>query len=143
MGHVGLAALDSDDEQPFLGYELAQGHHYSEVMAARVDEEVETQLAECYNYAKQLLSEHRDQLDRLVAALLQDDTVDQVQLTAILGPRPLAGPEPCGDRDLDHPRPHFIPGMNWAKPNNGWPRAKEALPVKAVLVAGEVGASQE
>jgi len=37
MGDLGLMAISTDEEQPFLGYELAQGHEYSEETSARID----------------------------------------------------------------------------------------------------------
>jgi cell division protease FtsH len=93
MSDVGLAALENDGDQPFLGYALAQGKHYSESMAARVDREVERLLDERYASARQVLTMHRNKLDLLVSALLQDDTVDHQQLGSILGPRLVPGLE--------------------------------------------------
>lgn len=46
MGTLGPVAFDAQDEQPFLGYQIAQGRDYSEATAARVDREVESLLAE-------------------------------------------------------------------------------------------------
>jgi cell division protease FtsH len=40
MGNLGLTAFQADEEQPFLGYELAQGRDYSEDTAARIDRDV-------------------------------------------------------------------------------------------------------
>ena len=41
MGSLGLMAFNSDEEQPFLGYELAQGRDYSEETAAHIDQDVQ------------------------------------------------------------------------------------------------------
>jgi cell division protease FtsH len=95
MSDVGLAALENNEAQPFLGYELARGRHYSESMASYVDRQIERLLAERYECARQLLSQHSDKLDRLVAALLQEDTIDQQELETLLGPRALPEPEGC------------------------------------------------
>jgi cell division protease FtsH len=88
MGSVGLAAFQTDEEQPFLGYELAQGRHYSEETAARIDQDVQRLLEEGHRTARGLLTDMRGLLDQLVDTLLREETVDQEELTQILGPRP-------------------------------------------------------
>jgi cell division protease FtsH len=87
MGTLGLAAFQADEEQPFLGYELTQGQDYSEATAARIDEDVRTLLEERHEFVRQLLSEHREQLDALVQELLHHETVEQDDLAQILGRR--------------------------------------------------------
>ncbi len=91
MGDLGPVAFQVD-EPPFLGYELAQGKEYSESTAARIDREVEDLLKERYDHVKGLLRDARDKLDRLVQALLQEETIGQDELANLLGPHPL--PEP-------------------------------------------------
>jgi len=88
MGSLGPVAFQADEQQPFLGYELTQGRDYSEATAARVDEDVQRLLEERHEAARHLLTCARDQLDQLVKVLLQEETVDQDELTRILGPRP-------------------------------------------------------
>jgi len=70
-----------------LGYELSQGRDYSEETAARIDQDVQHILQERYQTVINLLTEARQHLDRLVQALLQDETIDQGTLLKILGPR--------------------------------------------------------
>ncbi|MBN9387676.1 MAG: ATP-dependent zinc metalloprotease FtsH [Chloroflexi bacterium] len=91
MSEVGLTVLQTDGEKPFLGYELAQGRHYSESMAAKVDNEVNRLLTEGFNRARQLLLDHRENLDNLVTTLLREDTVYQPGLAQLFGPRPTPG----------------------------------------------------
>ncbi|MFN2155936.1 MAG: cell division protein FtsH, partial [Anaerolineae bacterium] len=88
MGGLGMMAFESDEQQPFLGYELSQGHDYSEETATRIDEEVERLLDERHEVARQILTEQREALDALVERLLSDETVGQEALEQILGPRP-------------------------------------------------------
>lgn len=88
MGDLGLMALQADEEHPFLGYELAQGRNYSEATAAHIDQEVQRLLAERHDYAQHLLTDAREQLDRLAQALLQEETLGQAALLRLLGPRP-------------------------------------------------------
>ena len=87
MGDLGLMAIPSDDEQPFLGYELTQGHNYSEETSARIDYDIQQVLNDRHEVVKKLLSESRDKLDQLVEVLLHEETVNQDELTKILGQR--------------------------------------------------------
>ncbi len=87
MGELGPIAFKTDEEQPFLGYELAQGRDYSESTAARVDQEVQKLMAERHEAAFRLISTRRQQLDGMVEVLLQKETLDQAELFQILGPR--------------------------------------------------------
>jgi len=88
MGSLGLVAFQADEEQPFLGYELAHGRDYSEATAARIDQAVQRLLEEQHETVYRLLSDTRDCLDQLVLALLKEETIDQDTLAHILGPRP-------------------------------------------------------
>jgi len=87
MGDLGLMAIASDDEQPFLGYELTQGHEYSEETSARIDRDIQKLLDERHKLVTTTLRRERDKLDHLVEALLSEETVDREVLTKILGPR--------------------------------------------------------
>jgi cell division protease FtsH len=71
-----------------LGYDLSQGRDYSEATAAKIDQEVQRLLDERHKSVNELLTSAREKLDRLVKALLQEETVDQRMLAEILGPRP-------------------------------------------------------
>ena len=88
MSDLGLVAFQTDEQQPFLGYELASGRDYSEATAARIDEAIQKLLQDRHHYAQELLTQYRDKLDALAKALLEHETLDQTQLEAILGPRP-------------------------------------------------------
>ncbi|MGE5222806.1 MAG: AAA family ATPase, partial [Omnitrophica WOR_2 bacterium] len=87
MGGLGSVAYDTDEEQPFLGYEISQGRAYSETTAAQIDNEVVDLLNRCHQNARDLLNNMRGLLDRLVGELMEHETIEQEVLTTILGPR--------------------------------------------------------
>jgi cell division protease FtsH len=87
MGSLGLQAFATDEEQPFLGYELTQGRDYSEQTAAQIDTDIQTILNQCHDDVKALLEREHEKLDELVDTLLKDETVEQDGLEKILGPR--------------------------------------------------------
>ncbi len=80
---LGTVYLGSDQEV-FVGMEFGQSREYSEKVAAEIDEEVRRILAECYERAKQVLREHRDRMDQLVAALLEQNTVSRKEFVALM-----------------------------------------------------------
>jgi cell division protease FtsH len=87
MGDLGLMAIASDEEQPFLGYELTQGHGYSEETGARIDNYIQQLLNEQHQEVKELLTQNREKLEALVEALLREETIGQDELSRILGER--------------------------------------------------------
>ncbi|MDD5371208.1 MAG: ATP-dependent zinc metalloprotease FtsH, partial [Anaerolineaceae bacterium] len=80
MGSLGPMAFSTDEQQPFLGYELTQGREYSEELAARIDQDVQKVLNERYDFSRRLLENARAQLDLLVKALLQEEIIQQEEL---------------------------------------------------------------
>lgn len=89
MGSLGSVAFQADEEQPFLGYQLAQRSDYSDATASRIDRELEHIVAERQSAVRQLLTGARERLDTLAATLLADDTVREDVLERLLGPRPV------------------------------------------------------
>jgi cell division protease FtsH len=108
MGELGLMTLESDQEQPFLGYELAQAQSFSDETAARIDRNVQNLLAEQHEIVRDLLAEHRTMLDRLASQLLEQETLDADQLESILGPR--VGPKTRHTRE-EQPTPEPTPEL--------------------------------
>ncbi len=93
MGEMGLLAFRTDEQQPFLGYEMTQGRDYSEATAARIDRDVERLLDEAHEQVRALLTTARPRLDALAETLLREETVDAPEIERILGPAALPKPE--------------------------------------------------
>ncbi|MGB3550552.1 MAG: ATP-dependent zinc metalloprotease FtsH [Candidatus Binatus sp.] len=93
MSKLGLVAFKTDEQQPFLGYEISQGRDYSEATAAQIDQEVSRLLQESHDGVRRCLTDSRERLDRLVEALLREETVGSDELIRILGPRVDSGSE--------------------------------------------------
>jgi len=88
MSEFGLMTLDVDEEQPFLGYEIAQARGFSENTAAQVDEKIQKLLNDSYEYTRKCLTDHRASLDALVEALMEHETVTQDDLEKLFAARP-------------------------------------------------------
>lgn len=84
-GQFEHMALGSAGEQVFLGEELGKPKEYSEATSQAVDKEVETILQNAFEQAKDILSQHRQALDRLASTLLDQEEVPGETVYAIAG----------------------------------------------------------
>jgi cell division protease FtsH len=82
---LGQLAFGGDQEQVFLGEELAQRREYSEATAREVDEEIRTILGRAFEHAKETLNDHREALDRLVDALVEKEEISGEEVLEIVG----------------------------------------------------------
>ncbi|MDY6823956.1 MAG: ATP-dependent zinc metalloprotease FtsH [Thermodesulfobacteriota bacterium] len=73
--NLGLLSYSNNDEQIFLGREIAQHRDYSEATARRIDEEIERIIKNSHIKAKTLLTENVDILHKLADLLLEKETV--------------------------------------------------------------------
>jgi cell division protease FtsH len=83
---TGPVIYDLSDGSPSLSQQSLEGHErvYSEVTAQRLDAEVERLMTQAHQQARSVLTEHRDALDRLAQALLQEEVLEREQVLAIL-----------------------------------------------------------
>lgn len=82
---IGMLNYGDDSQQPFLGYAIASGRDYSDETASKIDTEIKRIVDVAYQETRQLLEEHRDQLDQLAEALLSKETVERSEILDILG----------------------------------------------------------
>jgi len=99
MGSLGPIAFESDEQQPFLGYELSRGRDYSDATATRIDEDVRKLISERYEVVENLLNGARDKLDQLAETLLHEETVDEQELKQILDAPARASASPVSTPD--------------------------------------------
>ena len=83
---TGPVIYDLLDGSPSLSQQPLEGHErvYSEVTAERLDAEVERLIAQAHQQARSVLTEHREALDRLAQALLQEEVLERDQVLAIV-----------------------------------------------------------
>ena len=82
---VGMVNYGDDGEQPFLGYAIASGRDYSDDTASKLDAEIKRIIDVAYQETRELLDDHRDELDALAEALLSKETVEREEILRILG----------------------------------------------------------
>ncbi|MBO4581305.1 MAG: ATP-dependent zinc metalloprotease FtsH [Bacteroidales bacterium] len=72
--------------------EYAFNRPYSEKTAETIDHEVHALIDNAYNRAKEILSQHKEQLARLAEQLLEKEVIFRENLEEIFGPRPFEEP---------------------------------------------------
>ena len=86
---IGPVDLRESEEHPFLGREIAQPRRYSEHSAEAVDDAIHELLLKAEQRAREVIKSHRPQLDRLIAALEEQETLHKEDIEKYLGPKNL------------------------------------------------------
>jgi cell division protease FtsH len=87
---LGPVVFGKNEEQVFLGRDLGHVRNYSEEIASLIDSEVKGLIDECYRKTKELLSENRETLDRMVEALLEKETLNKEEIDLIFEGKTIA-----------------------------------------------------
>jgi len=124
---IGPLAVGDKEQEIFLGREFAQRREVSERTAQKVDDEVKRLIDEAYARAMQIITENRELLDRIAAALLDRETIDREDLDRLVKNLPLAPRNPALDPAAPSNPPAAKPGVSPARaPILGAPPAEPA-----------------
>ena len=82
---VGLIHYGSDDDEVFIGRDLAHTKGYADQTAALIDGEVKNIIDESYAKAKELLQEHMDVLHRCVQLLIEKEKIGREEFESLFG----------------------------------------------------------
>ncbi len=85
MSDLGPLALGETESQPFLGRDIGHVKDYSDVVAAKIDEEVRRLVEEAHDEAREIVTKYRDKLDMLVERLLEKESVEKSEVEEIFG----------------------------------------------------------
>jgi cell division protease FtsH len=127
---LGPRVFGHDRSQPFLGREFSAEPDYSDEIAREIDDEIRRIVEDAHQTAKDLLNDHREEIDRISRILLERETIDAEQFAALLEGRgeeevfgseeepapPAPTPEPAekpareGPRPVPRPRPGLAGG---------------------------------
>jgi cell division protease FtsH len=127
---LGPRVFGHDRSLPFLGREFSSEPDYSDEIAREIDDEIRRIVEAAHQTAKDLLTERREDLDRISHILLERETIDAEQFVALLegkaedevfadeeepakpvepAPQP-ERPQRKGARPAPRPRPGFAGG---------------------------------
>ncbi|MCD7708558.1 MAG: ATP-dependent zinc metalloprotease FtsH [Clostridiales bacterium] len=80
---IGLICYQEDDDEVFIGRDLAHAHRYSEEIAGKIDAEVKRIIDNAYEEAKRIIDEHRSVLDRCAELLLEKEKITREEFEAL------------------------------------------------------------
>ena len=80
---VGLINYGSDEDEVFIGRDLAHARNYGEQTAAVIDSEVKRIIDEAYEEARKLISSHLDVLHKCVELLLEKEKIGREEFESL------------------------------------------------------------
>ena len=80
---LGLICYGDDDDEVFIGRDLAHTRSYSEDVAKSIDEEIRRIISECPDQAKKIILEHEDVLHKCASLLLEKEKVHRDEFEAL------------------------------------------------------------
>ncbi len=72
---IGLINYESNEDEVFIGRDLAHARQYGEEIAALIDNEVKSIIDECYAKARSIITEHKDVLEKCADLLLEKEKI--------------------------------------------------------------------
>ncbi|MBE6115281.1 MAG: ATP-dependent metallopeptidase FtsH/Yme1/Tma family protein [Erysipelotrichaceae bacterium] len=81
---IGPVQYDSDGGNVFLGRDYTSNKSYSDTVAYEIDQEVRRIVNSCYDEARAIITEHRKDLDNIVRALIENETLTKEDLDTII-----------------------------------------------------------
>ena len=95
--NIGVINYDDDDDEVFIGRDLAHAKSHSEAVSGEIDREVKAIIDDCYEKAKAIILEQEDVLHRCAELLLQKEKINRTEFEALF--------------DTEYPQPE-APEMN-------------------------------
>ena len=80
---LGMINYGGDNNEVFIGRDLAHTRTYSEEVASEIDSEVKRIIDECYAKAKQIILDHEDVLHSCCALLMEKEKIGQAEFEAL------------------------------------------------------------
>lgn len=81
--NIGMICYENDDDEVFIGRDLAHTKSYGSAVADEIDKEVKSIIDACYAKAKALIIENRSVLDACAALLLEKEKINQGEFEAL------------------------------------------------------------
>ena len=129
---LGPRVFGHDRSQPFLGREFSAEPDYSDEVAREIDDEVRRMVEDAHQTSKDILSEHREQLDTISRILLERETIEADEFIALLEGKP---EDEVFTKDEEEAKPPEAPALEekgTAREGRGLARGHgPALPVAA------------
>ena len=84
---LGVINYDNDDDEVFIGKDLAHAKSHSELISGKIDTEVKDIVDDCYRKAKEIILEHMDVLNKCAELLLEKEKIGREEFEALFDDR--------------------------------------------------------
>ncbi len=81
--NIGLICYDNDDDEVFIGRDLAHARGYSEGVASAIDSEVKKIIDDAYAKARRMIADYRSVLDACAELLLEKEKITRDEFEAL------------------------------------------------------------
>lgn len=81
--NIGVINYDEEDNEVFIGRDLAHTRSHSETVAGEIDVEVKRIIDECYAKAKDIIMQHEDVLHSCAKLLLEKEKINRQEFEAL------------------------------------------------------------
>ena len=81
--NIGVICYDDDDDEVFIGRDLAHAKSHSEMISGEIDKEVKTIIDDCYAKAKAIILENEDVLHRCAKLLLEKERITREEFEGL------------------------------------------------------------
>jgi cell division protease FtsH len=85
--HIGVICYDDDDDEVFIGKDLAHAKAHSEEISGEIDKEVKHIIDDCYTKAKDIILQHEDVLHSCAKLLLEKEKINRDEFEALFQPK--------------------------------------------------------
>ncbi len=80
---IGVVCYDDDDDEVFIGRDLAHAKSHSEMISGEIDREVKDIIDSCYGKARQLILENMEILHKCAELLLEKERITREEFEAL------------------------------------------------------------
>ncbi len=85
--HIGVICYDDDDDEVFIGKDLAHAKAHSEEISGEIDKEVKSIIDDCYTKAKDIILQHEDVLHSCAQLLLEKEKITREEFEGLFQPK--------------------------------------------------------
>ncbi len=86
---IGTINYEDDNDEVFIGRDLAHAKSMSEAVAGQIDQEVKRIITECYEKATDIVKEHMDVLHSCADLLIEKERITRDEFEALFADRPV------------------------------------------------------
>ncbi|MBE5833350.1 MAG: ATP-dependent zinc metalloprotease FtsH [Butyrivibrio sp.] len=81
--NIGVINYDEEEEDVFIGYDIAHNKKHSELMSGEIDKEVKAIIDACYKKAKEIILEYQDVLHKSAELLIEKEKIGRDEFEAL------------------------------------------------------------